>query len=125
MCSHESTDMLICDILDPLESCFQASTQLILPSIPSTIPMNNPKTIQIPSSLVYSSLVSYAMLLILHGLRSCLYFSGWLSMTLVIFGLILKMFLFFINTYGSYLKSIHQSYFYTNQFPQLLIVFLV
>ena len=33
----------------------------IPPSIPSTIPMKNPKTIQIPSSLVDSSLVSFAV----------------------------------------------------------------
>ena len=84
--------------------------------IPYTIPLNNPKTIQIPSSLVDSSLVSYAVLLILHGLKSCLYFTGWLSMNLVIFGLILDMFGSFLRTYGSYLMSIHHSYFYTYQF---------
>ena len=50
--SHESIDMLICDPLDSdLESCFQADTQFIPPLIPSTIPLNTPKTIQIPSSL--------------------------------------------------------------------------
>ena len=85
-------------------------------SIPSTIPMNTPKTIQIPSSLVDSSLVSYAVLLILHGLKSCIYFIGWLSMTLVIFGLILHMFGSVLNTYGLDLNSIHHSYFYTHQF---------
>ena len=90
-------------------------TQIIPPSIPSTIPLNNPKTIQIPSSLVDSSLVSYAMLLILHGLKSCLYFSGWLSMTLFIFGMILNMFGSILNTYGSDLKPIHHSYFYAYQ----------
>ena len=36
-------------------------------SIPSTTPLNTPKTIQTPSSLVDSSLVSYAMLLIFNG----------------------------------------------------------
>ena len=85
----------------------------ILPSIPSTIPLNNSKTIQIPSSLVDSSLVSYAVLLILHGLKSFPYFSGWLSMTLVIFGLILNRFGSVLNTYGSNLNSIYHSYFYT------------
>ena len=94
-------------------------------TIPSTIPLNNPNTIQIPSSLVDSSLVSYVVILILHGLKSFLYFSGWLSMTLVIIGIILNMFGYILNTYGSNLKTIHHSYFYTYSFPQLLIVFLV
>ena len=90
--------------------------QIIAPSIPSTMPMNNPKTIQIPSSLVDSSLVSYAVIFILHGLRSFLYFSGWSSMTLVIFELILNMFGYFLNTYGSYLMPIHHTDFYTYRF---------
>ena len=85
----------------------------IPPSIPSTIPMDNPNTIQIPSSLVDSSLVSYLMLLILHGFKYFLYFSGWLSMTLVIFEMILNMFGSVLNTYGSDLMPIHHSYFYT------------
>ena len=47
--SHESTDMLICDPLDSdLEEYFQVDTHIIPPSIQSTIPLNNPKTIQIP-----------------------------------------------------------------------------
>ena len=78
--------------------------------------MNNPNTIQIPSSLVDSSLVSYAVLLILHGLKSFLYFSGCLFMNLVIFLLILNMFGSVLNTYDSFLMSIHHSYFYTYQF---------
>ena len=83
---HESIDMLICDPLDyDLEEYFQVDTHIMTPSIPYTIPLNNPKTIQIPSSLVDSSLVSYAVLLILHGLKYFLYLSGWLSMYLVIF----------------------------------------
>ena len=89
--------------------------QTILPSMPSTIPMNNHKTIQIPSSLVDSS-VSYVVIFILHGFKSFLSFSSWLSMSLVIFGLILNIFGYFINTYGSYLMSIHHSDFYTYQF---------
>ena len=81
--------------------------------------MNNPNTIQIPSSLVDSSLVSYAVIFILHGLKSFISFSGWLSMTLVIFGLILNMFVFFLNTYGSNLMPIHHSDFYTYQFSPI------
>ena len=115
MYSHESTDMIICDPLDSdLEEYFQVDTHIIPPSIPSTIPLKNPKTIQIPISLVDSALVPYAVLLILHGLKSFLSFSGWLSMTLVIFGPILHMLGFFINTYGLDLKSSHHSYFYTH-----------
>ena len=77
MYSHESTDMLICDPLDSdLEAYLQVDTHIIPPSMPSTIPLNNPKTIQIPSSLVDSSLVSYAVIFILHGLKSFLYFSA-------------------------------------------------
>ena len=79
-----------------LEACLRADihgmTPFIPPSILSTIPLNTPKTIQIPSSLVDSSLVSYAVLLILHGLKSCVSFNGWLYMILVIFGMILHMF---------------------------------
>ena len=91
-------------------------THIIPPSIPSTINLNNPKTTQTPSSLVDSSLVSYAMLLILHGLKSFLCFSGCLSMNLVVFGLILNMFGFVLNTYGLDIMPIHHSYFYTYQF---------
>ena len=77
-------------------------------SIPYTIPLNTPKTIQTPSSLVDSSLVSYAMLLISNNFKSYLFFIGWLYMKLVIIVLILPMYGFFLNTYGSYLNSIHQ-----------------
>ena len=109
--------MIICDPLDSdLEAYLQVDTHIIPPSIPSTIPLNNPKTIQIPSSLVDSSLVSYAVIFILHGLKSFLTFSGWLSMSLVIYGLILNMFLSVLNTHGSDLMPIHHSYFYTYQF---------
>ena len=99
-------------------------TQIIPPPIPSTIPLNNSKAIQIPSSLVDSSLVSYAVLLILHGLKYFLYFSGWLSMTLVIFGMILHMFGSILNTYVSYLNSIYHLYFYTSQFSPVAHSFL-
>ena len=91
-------------------------TPFIPPSIPSTIPINTPNTIQISGSLVDSSLVSYAVLLILHALNYCLNFIGWLSMTLVIIGMILHMFGYIINTHSSYINSIHHSYFYTHQF---------
>ena len=114
MYSHESIDMLICDPLDSdLEAYLQVDTHKIPPSIPSTIAMNNPKTIQIPSSLVDSSLASYAVILILHDLKSFLTFSGLLSMNLVICGIILNMFGSILNTYGSYLMPIHHSDFYT------------
>ena len=87
------------DYIYDLEYCLKADMHvmkhILPPSIPYTIPLNNPKTIQMPSSLVDSPLVSYAVLLILHGLKSFLYFSGWLSMSLVIFGLILNMFYLF------------------------------
>ena len=70
MYSHDSTYMLICDpFYSDLEAYFQVNTHIIPPYIPSTTPLNNPKTIQIPSSLVDSSLVSYAVLLILHCLK--------------------------------------------------------
>ena len=52
-----------------LKNNIHVMTPFIPPSIPSTIPLNNPKTIQILSSLVDSSLVSYAVLLILQGLN--------------------------------------------------------
>ena len=87
--------------------------------IPYTIPINTPKTIQNPISLLDSSLVSYAVLLISNGFKICLFFNGWLSMTLVIIGLILHMFGYFLNTYGSYLKSIHHSNSYTHQFSPI------
>ena len=56
------------------------------------------------------------MIFILHDLNSFLNFSGWLSMSLVIYGLILNIFGSVLNTYGSYLKSIHHSYLYTYRF---------
>ena len=114
--SSSSSQDYIYDLEDCLQADMYAMTQIIPPSIPSTIPMNNPETIQTPSSLVDSSLVSYAVLLILHGLKSFLSFSGWLSMTLFIFVLILNMSGSVLSTYGSDLKSIHHSDFYTYQF---------
>ena len=45
---------------------------VIKSSIPSTIPLNTPNTIQTPSPLVDALLVSYAMLLISNGSMSCL-----------------------------------------------------
>ena len=91
-------------------------TPFIPPSIKSTIPLNTPKAIQTPSLLVYFPLVSYVVLLISNGSKSCLFLTGWLYMTLVIIGIILHMFLFVLNSYGSDRKSIHHSYFYTHQF---------
>ena len=92
-------------------------------SIPSTISLNTLKAIQIPSSLVDPSLVSYAMIIIIHGLKSCLSFNGCLSMKLVIVGLIFKIFGYILNTYGSYLNSIHHSDFYTYQFSPVAYSF--
>ena len=89
-------------------------------SIPYTVPLNTPNIMQTPSSLVDSSLVSYIVLLISNSFKYCLFFTRWLSMTLVIIGLILHMFGYFINTYGSYLNSIHHSYFYTRQFSPVV-----
>ena len=118
--------MLICDPLDSdLEAYLQVDTHIMPPSISSTIPLKNPKTIQIPSSLIDSSLVSYAVIFILHGLKSFLNFSGWLSMSLIIYGLILNMFGSILTTYYSYLMPIHHSDFYTYQFPQLFIIVVV
>ena len=93
-----------------------AITLSIPPSITSTIPLNTPKTIQTPSPLIDSSLVSYAVLLISNGFKSCLFFTGCLYMTLFVIGIILHMFGSFLNTYGLYLKSIHHSYFYIHHF---------
>ena len=59
------------------------------------------------------------MIFILHGLKSFLSFSGWLSMYLVIFGMILNMFGYVLNTYGSDLMPIHHSNFYTYQFSPI------
>ena len=119
--SHGSIDMLICDPLDSdLEEYFQVDTHIIPPYIPSTIALNNPKTIQIPSSLADSSLVSYAVIFILYDLKYFLIFSGWLSMNLVIYGQILNMFGYFLNTYSSDLIPIHHSDFYTYQFSPVV-----
>ena len=85
-------------------------------SIPSTIPLNTPKTIQTPSSLVNFVLVSYAVLLISNGFKSSLVFIGWLSMTLVILGLMLHMFGYDLNIYGSDLNSFHHSDLHIQQF---------
>ena len=75
--SHESTDILICDLSDSdLEAYLQVDTHIIPPYIPYTIALNNQKTIQIPISLVDSSLVSYAVIFILHGLKFFLYLIG-------------------------------------------------
>ena len=89
-----------------LEAYLQAYMHVITSSIPSTIPLNTPNTIQTSSSLVDSSLESYAMSLVYVGFKSCLFFTGWLSMTLVIFGILLHMFGYVLNIYGSDFKSI-------------------
>ena len=108
-----------------LELYLQAYIHVMTSYILSTIPLNTPKTIQTPSSLVDSSLVSYAVFFILYGFKSCLFFTCWLYMIIVIIGIILHMFGYVLNTYGSDLKSINHSNFYTYQFSQLFIVFLV
>ena len=89
----------------------------------SSIPLNTPKTIQIPSSLVDSLLVSYAVILISNGFKYFISFTGWLSMKLFIIGIMLHIFGYFLNTYGSYVKSIHHSYFYTHQFSPVAHTF--
>ena len=89
---------------------------VMTPSIPSTIPLNNTKTIQNPCLLVDSSLVSYVVLLILHGLKSCLSFTGWLFMKLVIFGFMLHMFESDLNIYGLDLNSIYPLDLHIHQF---------
>ena len=101
-----------------LEACLLVDMNFITPTIPNNLPLNTPKTIQTPSSLVVSSLVSYALLLISNGFKYCLFSTGWLYMILVIIGITLHMFGSVLNTYGSDLNSIHHSYFYTHQcFP--------
>ena len=111
--SRSSSQDYISDLQDCLQADTHVMTHIIPPSIQYTIPLNNPKTIQIPSLVVDSSLVSYAVRLILHGLKSFLSFSGWLFMKLLIFGMILNMFEYSLNTYGSDLIPIHHSDFYT------------
>ena len=98
-----SSSLLSNDYESDLEDIFQDDMHVMTSSIPSTTPLNTPKTIQTPSSLADSSLVSYAVLLISNGFKSCLFSTGWLYMTLVIIGIILHMFGSFLNTYGSYL----------------------
>ena len=78
--------------------------------IPVTHPLNTPKTIQTLSSLFDSLLDSYAMLLIFVGFKSCLFFTGWLSMKLVIFLIMLHMFGSDLSIYGSNIKSIKSIY---------------
>ena len=85
-------------------------------SIPFTHPLNTPKTIQTPSSLVDSSLDSYAVSLFSVGFKVCLFFIGWLAMSLVIFGLLLHMFGSDLNIYGLDFKSIYHSYLLIYQF---------
>ena len=68
-------------------------------------------------------MISYAVIFILHGLKYFLYFSGWLSMKLVIFGLILNMLGYVLNTYGLDHMSIHHSYLYTYQFSAVAHTF--
>ena len=106
-----------------LESSLKYDMHVMTSSIPSTIPLNTPMTIQTPSSLVDSSLVSYVVLLISNGFKFCLFLNGWLYIILIIIGIILHMFGYFLNTYGSYLKSIHHSYFFTHQFSPVAHTF--
>ena len=114
--SNSSLQDYISDLEDCLQDDMHVIKNIVPQYIPYTIPLNNPNTIQIPSSLVDSSFVSYVVLLILHGLKYCLSFSGWLSMSLFMFGMILNILGSVINTYGSDLMPIHHSDFYTYQF---------
>ena len=92
-------------------------------SIPFTHPLNAPNTIQTPSSLVDSLLDSYAVLLISASFKSCLFFTGWLFMALVIFGIFLHMFGFDLNIYGSYFKSIYHLDLHIHQFSAVTHLF--
>ena len=92
-------------------------TPLIPPPIPYNTALNTANTIQTPSSLVDSSSVSYVVLLISNGLISCHFFTSWLSMTLVIIGLILNMFGSILNSYGSDIMPFHHSDFTPIFFP--------
>ena len=49
------------------------------------------------------------MSLVFVGFKSCLFFTGWLSMSLVIFFLLLHILGSHIKIYGSYFKSIYHS----------------
>ena len=73
------------DYESDLEVIFQDYMHVLTSSIPITHPLNTPKTIQTPSSLVDSLLDSYVVLLISVGFKSCLFFTGYLFMTLLIF----------------------------------------
>ena len=85
-------------------------------SIPFTHPLNTPKTIQTPSSLVDSLLDSYVVLIIFVCFKSCLFFTSCFYMKLVIFVIILHMFGSDINIYFLYFKSIYHSYLLIHQF---------
>ena len=64
------------DYNSDLEEIFQVDMHVMTSSIPLTHPLNTPKTIQTPSSLVDSLLDSYAMLLISVSFNPCLFFTG-------------------------------------------------
>ena len=67
-----------------LESFSHAEMHVMTSYKLSSTHFNTPQTIQSPSSLVDFLLVSYAVLLISNSFKSCIFFIGCLSMTLVI-----------------------------------------
>ena len=85
-------------------------------SIPFTHPLNTHMTIQTPSSLVDSSLYSYEVSLVSASFKCCLFFTGWLFMSLVIFLLLIHIFIYDIKIYGSDFNSIYHSDLLIHQF---------
>jgi len=83
-----------------LKLFFETYLKVMKSFIPFTHPMNTPKAIQTPSSLVDSLSVSYAVLLIFASFKACLFFIGWLCMKLFILGIMLHMFGYILNIYG-------------------------
>ena len=64
------------DYESDLEAIFKYYMHVMKSYIPFIHPLNTPKAIKTPISLVDSLLVSYAMLLIFNGFKSCLFFTG-------------------------------------------------
>ena len=65
------------DYESDLELYFHVDMKFMTLSIPFTHPINTHNTIQTPSSLVDSSLDSYAVSLVFVGFKSRLYLIGW------------------------------------------------
>ena len=88
----------------------QDDMQVMKLSTPLSQPLDAHNTIQTLSSLVDSTLDSYAVSLVFVGFIYCIYFIGWMAMSLVIFWIFSQTFGSDITIIGSNLRYLYSPF---------------